>query len=95
MLFGSETVNLEAAEEISASDAPVLLIHGENDSVVPVEKYSIVSHKEEITNEKTEYILCRDPAASEHTDLLFDTDGTANNVLIGRIHEFLERSLDR
>lgn len=91
MLFGPQTLNLDAAKEISESDVPVLIVHGENDSQVPLDRYSIISHKEEITSKNVEYMVCSDPKSSGHTDLLFNAEGTANEDLMERINRFLEK----
>ena len=89
MLFGSEPVNLRADRVLSETDIPVLLVHGENDTTVPMDKFSIVSHRAEIDSPSTEYLIRRSPDSAGHTDLLFDADGTANDEVIRSIHEFL------
>lgn len=91
MLFGRDTLNRKAAQEISDCDIPVLVVHGTRDEAFPAEESGIISHKEQIRSGKTEYLLC--PAG--HTDLLYDADGTANDRLIKQIHEFLIRSLGK
>ena len=93
MLFGTDTLSLSADSEISKSDVPVLLIHGKEDTQVPMDRYSIVSHKEEITSDNVEYIIRSSPDNSGHTDLLFDEDGTANDELMQEIHEFLLKNV--
>lgn len=93
LLFGKETVELEAVEEISESDVPVLVVHGNNDSTVPKDKYSIISHKGDIDSDNVEYILCTTPGQDGHTDLLFDADGTANDSLMSDINEFLIKNV--
>ena len=95
MLFGSDLVDVRADRVISETDTPVLLIHGQADTVVPWDKYSIVSYRQEITNENVEYILCAEPQNAEHVNILFDNDGTANDELLDRINNFLERNLER
>lgn len=92
-LFGTDTLNLSADEEISKSDVPVLLVHGKEDTQVPMDKYSIVSHKDEITSSNVEYLIRSSPDNSGHTDLLFDEDGTANDELMQEIHEFLLKNV--
>ena len=92
MLFGTKTLNMEASKEISQSNVPVLIIHGENDSQVPLDRYSIISHKAEITSKNIEYIVCSDPKSSGHTDLLFSEDGRANDNLMKQINSFLEKA---
>ena len=93
-LFGNETANMCADEEISQSDTPVLIVHGTMDEQVPMEQYSIISHRDEITSDAVEYYLCNEPAQNGHTDLLFDADGTANDALMEKIHGFLSEHTD-
>lgn len=93
MLFGAETLNLSAGEEISKSDVPVLIVHGAEDEKVPLDRYSIISHRDEITSENVEYIIRSAPDSDGHTDLLFDEDGTANDELMAEINEFLVKSV--
>ena len=89
MLFGSETVNQRADRAISRTDTPVLLIHGADDRQIPTDKYSIVSHRDQITGTNVEYLIRSSPDNAGHTNLLFDDDGTADNELIEKIHDFL------
>lgn len=88
-LFGRDTLNLSAAEAISGCEVPVLVIHGSQDQQVPVDRYSILSHKEEITSRQVEYSVY--PAG--HTDILFDAKGGANSALMKQIHEFFAKSV--
>lgn len=91
LLFGEDILNRQAAQTISQSDVPVLVVHGTQDDQVPIDRCSVISHKAQITSEQVEYLLC--PAG--HTDLMYDTDGTANDQLMQHIHGFLMRCLDK
>ena len=93
MLFGTKTLNLNAAEELSKTDTPTLIVHGENDSKVPMDKFSIISHKEKISSDSVEYLVCSSPQNSGQTDLLFDEDLTANDYLMEQINQFLETNV--
>lgn len=93
MLFGAETVNLNADEEISNTDVPVLVIHGDNDTQVPMDKYSIISHRDEIKSDFVEYSVYSKDGQDGHTDILFDADGTANRKLMAEINDFLAKSI--
>lgn len=90
MLFGADTLNLQADEVLSKSDVPTLVVHGTLDSQVPMDSCSIISHREEITSGQVEYLLCD----GGHTDLLYGQDGTANDALMEDIHHFLLRSIE-
>ncbi|MEE1075300.1 MAG: alpha/beta fold hydrolase [Acutalibacteraceae bacterium] len=94
MLFGSKTLNTNADEAISNSDVPVLIIHGENDTEVPLDEFSIISHSDEITSKKVEYLICSEPYQNGHTDLLFNKDGTANDKLMAEINDFLIKNIN-
>lgn len=91
MLFGENVLSLKAADAISQSDVPVLVVHGTQDEQVPLDTCSVISHKEQITSDRVEYLLR--PAG--HTDLMYDADGTANDELMQSIHGFLMRCLDK
>lgn len=91
-LFGCETVNLSADKVLSASQVPALIIHGENDETVPINKFSIFSHRNKIKNENIEYYVCSSPNNSGHTNLLFSKDGSADDTLISEINEFLVKN---
>lgn len=94
ILFGSDTVNLRADKILSSSDVPTLIVHGADDESVPIDKHSIISHKNEIDNQNIEYIICSAPQNSGHTNLLFDKDGTADNHLIKEINDFLIKNIE-
>lgn len=93
MIFGSKTVNLKASDVLSQTDVPVLIVHGADDEKVPADKFSVYSYKDSIDSDKVEYLLRSSPEACGHTDLLFDDDLTANDGLIEKINEFLEKAL--
>ncbi len=93
ILFGKDIVNLKADEILNETDKPVLVIHGTNDIQVPVDKYSIISHKENINNQNVEYYLCSSPNGSGHTSLLFEENGTADNNVIEKINNFINNKV--
>ena len=90
LLFAPERVNLRADRQIARASVPVLVIHGEQDTQVPAERYSILSHREQIPQGRAEYLVCD----QGHTDLLFDETGRENRELMDSIHRFLLNSLD-
>lgn len=92
MLFGTETIGRDAAEIISSTGVPTLIVHGNNDQQVPRDEYSVISHRGEITSENVEYIICDTPGMDGHIDLLFDGD-TANEQLMNSIKDFYLRSV--
>lgn len=91
MLFGADTLDMQASEVISESAVPVLVVHGRQDEEFPPDAGSILSHKKEIQSSQVEYLLCD----AGHTDLMYDADGTANDALMEQIHQFLMRSIER
>lgn len=90
MLFDSETVNLQASEQICRSNVPVLVVQSKNDSAVPENEFSIHSHKDEITGDNVEYLLCDAPGMDGHTNVLFSSDGSANDDLMDYINDFYD-----
>ena len=92
-LFGGDVANREASSVLSACDVPTMLVHGSADDRVPPDVGSIVSHIGEIDNPHVQVMLCDRAGQDGHTNLLFDTDGTANDALMERIHRFLEENV--
>lgn len=93
MLFGADVTNLSAHEQIMDSGVPTLVVHGTADVDFPMEKNSIISHREQICTPAVEYLTCDVPGQNGHTDLLFDPAGGANEQLMTQISDFLERSI--
>ena len=93
MLFGSQVTNLSAYEEIMDSGVPTLVVHGTADEDFPLDKNSIISHREQICTPAVEYLTCDTPGQNGHTDLLFDPQGGANEALMTQISDFLGRSI--
>lgn len=89
MLFGADTVNLSASDEIIRSGVPTLVVHGQEDESYPCDKYSIMSYKEKI-GDCAEFVLVE---GDGHTDLLYDGEG-ANGELLDSIAVFIEKNIN-
>lgn len=94
LLFGPETVNLDAAQILSHSEVPALIIHGTGDTRVSPHAYSIYSYEEEILSEEVEFFTMDRPGQDGHVDLLVDADGSANDILMEQIEDFIRRNSD-
>ena len=88
MLFGSDIADRNAVDAINESGVPVLVVHGTADTTVTMDQYSIISHAEELNDGQVRYFVCDEPQQDGHTNLLFDTDGTANDELMEQVHAF-------
>ncbi len=92
LLFGRDTVNLDAAEILSETTTPTLIVHGTLDESVSYEDYSIISYREEIQSPYVEYFTVE---SAGHTDILFDADGSSNDKLMDEIERFVLRSIGK
>lgn len=92
-IFGTDAVGLQAYEEISQSNVPVLVIQGAEDETFPPDEYSIYAHKEEISRDGVQYLLMDKEGQNGHTNLLFSGFDSANEELMGKISQFLEDSI--
>lgn len=93
-LFGAKKVSMKADEIIKNSKVPVLLIHGQSDQSVPVDKFSIVSYFKNNLAENVELMLRCSPDNDGHTNILYDNDGTANDEIMSKINEFYKNSIN-
>lgn len=93
LLFGADRVNLSAHDAINQSDVPVLIIHGDDDDQVSAERFSIYSHKDDISSDTAKFLLMKKDGQDGHTSLLFDKNGQANSALMAEINDFLHSSL--
>lgn len=92
ILFDKATMDIQADDAISASDVPVLIIQGSEDTTAPADEFSVYSHNDEISSQSVEYELCTEDGSNGHTDLMFDDDGV-NDELMAEIIEFYEEAI--
>lgn len=89
-IFGGDTVNTRASEEIEQSNIPVMVVQGTGDNKYTKEKYSVYSHCKDENADNTSLLLMCQEGQDGHTSLLFDSDGTANDLLIEEIDRFFK-----
>lgn len=89
-LFGADAVNTDAAEIVAGSDVPVFLAHGQGDTEIPAERFSVVSHRAELS--RVECRIYAEAGQDGHTSILFDADGSANAQLMADINDFFVRT---
>ena len=88
LLFDVKTVQMRASEEIAESQIPTVIVQGTEDDVALMDQYSIYAHKDEMNSGNVEYYICDIPGQNGHTDLMFDSDGSANDDLMEYLNEF-------
>lgn len=66
VLFGS-AANRSAADSISATDIPVLIVHGSEDGTIRADGAGLIAHREKITNPNVEFLLLE---GEDHLSLL-------------------------
>jgi len=71
MVFGKDIMTTTGAEAIDEGDIPALVIHCENDVTVSIDGSSIYAHKDEVENEKAQFMLYENEENAGHTTLLF------------------------
>lgn len=93
LLFGADTVDASAADALYNTETPALVIHAAGDAIVPTDRFSIVSHKEDA---KLNNVVWMPNYGTEtenaHTDILFDNNGRANSDLIKLITDFFNNA---
>lgn len=89
ILFDPQTVSLRADQVLARQQVDALIIHGAQDTQVPPDRFSIASHRQELSSRQVEVVLWQETDSAGHTDLLYDPDGTANEELMECIHSFL------
>lgn len=94
MLFDADSVNKSAAAVIEGSDVPVLIIQSENDTVVSADRFSVFSHKDEVTRKDARFSLVKGlENADGHSGILFCEDG-ANEELTKEIMRFYKEHIN-
>ena len=68
VLFGS-AADLSAAECISETNTPVLVMQGAEDTVVPRDTVSILAHQDEITNPNAKFMCWSEKGQNGHSSL--------------------------
>lgn len=92
-LFGAEAVNASAADTLESTQTPALVIHSAGDSIVPEDRFSIISHIDETNcNSVTAVKGYGDGQENSHRGILFGKDGKANAELIKLITDFFDKA---
>ncbi len=92
-LFGAEAVNANAADTLESTKTPALVIHAAGDKVVPEDRFSIISHIDEIDVDSVTAIEgYGDGNENSHSGILFAEDGKANEDLIKMITDFFDKA---
>jgi len=93
LLFGADTVDASAVEALVNTETPALVIHAAGDAVVPEDRFSIVSHKEDAAHNNVVWLPNYGPETENaHTNILFDDNGKANSDLIKLITDFFDKA---
>lgn len=90
LLFGG-AANESAAEAVSASEAPVLIIHGTGDTTISFDGASLISHQAEIQNPNARFLALPD---EDHVSVLNDGEGTLNERVMTEVDSFFSAALD-
>lgn len=88
-LFGDDLLNTDAAQCLSGSAVPALVIHGQSDKYVPLERGSIHAHEEEIDSEIVDFYTVNAPGQDGHNTILLDESGMPNAQVLSRIDAFI------
>ena len=93
-LFGADIMSYDAAEFLSTTDTPSLIIHSSDDELVSSERFSIISHRDEIQSENVEFEdSFKGSSDGSHLGVLFGEDGCANAELMATVTAFYDRAI--
>lgn len=76
ILFG-KNANLSAVNGINRTDTPILLIHGNQDTVVTYETVATIAFRNSITNPNVHYKVCEGEKQNNHNRLFMSLDAIA------------------
>ena len=88
MLFGADHANESAAAAVRETEVPVLVIHAENDMLVPSDSFSLYSHRSEAEREGVEFYTCVDTDGDGHTGILYGAGGSVDAAVFEKIESF-------
>ncbi len=86
VLFG-EHADEYAIDSINSVDTPVLIIHGSQDQVIPLE-ISIYGKKDQISNDNVEFLIIEDEGRNRHSTAWLSTESALLHLHPDSITEF-------
>ena len=92
IIFGSELSGSSAVEELNQSQIPSLVIQASEDDQIPPDKFSIYSHRDEITSKNVEYFLYTKSGSNGHVSILYDKNRNPNYDIIEKIADFYKEN---
>ncbi len=82
--FG-KNYNLNAVDALNNSEAPTLVIHGQNDTFLGIDSSALFAHRNEINKDNVHFIRWREPDRNGHSSILakqnFATDENVQVVI--------------
>lgn len=93
LLFGADMVDTSAIDALNQTQTPAMIIHASGDTVVPEDRFSIISHKEDGAYKNIVWVPeYGNETQNAHTEILFDDNGKANSQLIKLITDFFDKA---
>lgn len=72
--FGPQNCRRNAVDSINGCSTPILLIHGSEDEMIPVDGSAIVAHRDELTNPNVEILILDREGQNGHNTIFRPTE---------------------
>ncbi|MBR6642529.1 MAG: alpha/beta fold hydrolase [Lachnospiraceae bacterium] len=86
--FGKK-LDIMSVDGINKADIPVFLAHGSKDATVRMDGSALISCKNEITNQKVQYVLWDKEGQNGHLDILYDVSANEYSKQVSKEYERL------
>jgi pimeloyl-ACP methyl ester carboxylesterase len=80
--YGLKNFRRNAVDSINSSDTPILLVHGNQDHVIPLDKTSIIAYQDKLNNPRVEtYVISRE-GQNGHSSIFYSAEAVPHIALI-------------
>lgn len=78
LTYGSDNFRRNAVDSINSTDTPILLVQGDRDQMIPMEKTSIVAYQDQLTNPNVQSFILTKEGQNGHNNILYPAEALSH-----------------
>jgi len=78
LTYGPKNFTRNAVKSINSKDTPILLVHGNQDEMIPLDKISIIAYQDKLTNPNVQTLIITKEGQNDHNGILHSAEAISH-----------------